>query len=146
MIAWAIDLIESGSIQQPNSPKKTLSTYLHKALEPLFLALSHLPKSDDGWDIDDLDNLYRSLISAEPPGSQKTMASALSNFHHFLQTWLDVPPLRNSLRADLPLAEVKAIVVWPHQIDRALSWVDLVTDDARLTTAVHLAWTREGQA
>lgn len=138
MIAWAIDLIESGSIQQPNSPKKTLSTYLHKALEPLFLALSHLPKSDDGWDIDDLDNLYRSLISAEPPGSQKTMASALSNFHHFLQTWLDVPPLRKSLRADLALTEVKAIVIWPHQIDRALSWVDHVTDDARLAGAIRV--------
>lgn len=138
LIAWAIDLIESGSIQQPNSPKKTLSTYLHKALEPLFLALSHLPTTEDGWDIDDLDDIYRSLISAEPAGSQKTMASALSNFHHFLQTWLDIPPLQKSLRADLPLAEVKAIVIWPHQIDRALSWIDHVTDDARLAGAIRV--------
>lgn len=138
LLAWAIDLIEAGSIQQPNSPKKTLSTYLKKALEPLFFAFNSLPADLDRWDTELLDEKYRALISAEPTGSQKTMAAALSNFHYFLQTWLDVSPLRKSLRADLPQPEVKAIVIWPTQIERAIDWINALTDDPRLAAAIRV--------
>jgi len=139
LLAWAVDLIESGTVRQPNPPKGTPHAYLHKALLPLFECLKDLSGDAGDWDVTSLDQLYRAMVAAVPVGSQRTMASALTNFHHFLEDWLDVPSLKASLHGEVPLAEVRAMVIWPHQIELALQWVDRATDDPRLAGAVRVA-------
>ncbi|MDE2078610.1 MAG: hypothetical protein KGI91_16310, partial [Burkholderiales bacterium] len=139
LLAWSIDIIESGTIQQPNPPKRTPHAYLHKALEPLFYSLKKMSIDIDRWDTETLCDMYQGLVQAQAPGSQKTMASALTNFHHFLITWFDAPPLTRSIRADVPLGEVKAHVVWPHQLERALTWIDRSITDGRLAESIHVA-------
>lgn len=146
LLAWGVDLIESGTTRQPNPPKTTLYAYLHRALLPLFEVLREMAGSPDTWPIDVLASMYQVLVAAQSPGNQGTMASALTSFHRFLQEWYDAPPLKRPLHSDVPLPETRAIVIWPHRLALANRWVPQLTDDPLLAECLQVVLALAGEA
>jgi hypothetical protein len=146
LMAWAVDLIESGTARQPNPPKGTPYAYLHRALLPLFDVLRELEGSADSWALEVLASIYQVLVAEQSPGNQGTMASALMSFHRFLQEWYDVPALKRPLHADVPLPEARAIVIWPHRLAMAREWVPHVTDDPLLEECLQVVLAIAGEA
>ncbi len=138
LLAWGVDLIESGTARQPNPPKTTPYAYLHRSLLPLFDVLREMAGSPDSWALDILASIYQVLVAAQSAGNQGTMASALMSFHRFLQEWYDAPPLRRPLHAEVPLPEARAIVIWPHRLVSARRWVHQVTDDPLLAECLQV--------
>lgn len=47
-------------------------------------------------------------------------------------------PLRSRLHDAVPLVEVRANVIWTHVVDLAYGWIDEITDDRRLQTALRI--------
>lgn len=146
LLAWSVDLIESGTPRQPNPPKTTPYAYLHRALLPLFEVLRDMAGSPDTWPIGVLASIYQVLVAAQSPGNQGTMASALSSFHRFLQEWYDAPPLKRALHSDVPLPEARAIVIWPHRLALANRWIPQVTDDPLLSECLQVVLAIAGEA
>jgi integrase len=146
LVAWAVDLIESGTARQPNLPKITPYTYLHRTILPLFEALREMDGPPDSWSAEVLVSTYQVLVAAQSAGNKGTMASALTSFHRFLQEWYDVPPIRRPLHLDVPLPEARAIVIWPHQLALAKEWVSRVTDDPLLTECLQVLLAIAGEA
>ncbi|MBV8046800.1 MAG: site-specific integrase, partial [Paludibacterium sp.] len=143
LIAWAIDLCESGTIRSESPSKETPQKYFNKAAEPLLRKLRSFPDAIAEWQIDLLDAAYQELIAEEmtvnPGGaSARTLASALSNFHAFLMEWFDVPPLKERLHDAVPLIPVRANVVWDHVFNLAYSWINGCSQDRRLQTALKI--------
>lgn len=146
LLAWAVDLIESGTARQPNPPKKTVYEYLRRALLPLFEALREMGDTPDTWAIEVLASVYQVLVATQSPGNQGTMASAMTSFHRFLQEWYDAPPLRRPLHADVPLPEARAIVIWPRRLEMARAWVPQITDDPLLAECIQVVLAIAGEA
>ena len=143
LIAWVVDLCESGTIRSENPSKETPQQYFNKAAEPLLAKLREFPEAIDEWSIEQLDSTYRELIAldlAKNPGggSARKLASALSNFHAFLVEWFDAPPLKTRLHNAVPLIPVRANVVWDHVFNLAYSWIKVCTEDRRLQTALKI--------
>lgn len=146
LLAWGVDMIESGTPRQPNPPKTTPYAYLHRALLPLFEALREMAGSPDTWPIDVLASIYQVLVAAQSHGNQGTMASALTSFHRFLQAWYDAPPLKRPLHSDVPLSEARAIVIWPHRLVLAKGWIPQITDDSLLIECLQVVLAIAGEA
>lgn len=146
LLAWAVDLIESGTARQPNPPKKTVYEYLRRALLPLFEALREMSDSPDTWAVEVLASIYQVLVATQSAGNQGTMASAMTSFHRFLQEWYDAPPLRRPLHADVPLPEARAIVIWPQRLAMARAWVPQLTDDPLLADCIQVVLAIAGEA
>jgi len=143
LVAWGVDLCESGTIRSENPSKETPQKYFSKAGGPLLHKLRGFPDTIAEWQIERLDAAYRELIAEEldvnpSGGSARTLASALSNFHAFLVEWFDVPPLKVRLHNAVPLIPVRANVVWDHVFNLAYSWINVCTEDRRLQTAVKI--------
>ncbi len=143
LIAWVVDLCESGTIRSESPSKETPQKYFNKAAEPLLRKLRGFPDAIAEWQIERLDAAYRELIAEELAinpggGSARTLASALSNFHAFLTEWFDVPPLRERLHDAVPLIPVRANVVWDRVFNLAYSWINVCTEDRRLQAALKI--------
>lgn len=146
LLAWAVDLIESGTPRQPNPPKTTPYAYVHRALLPLFDVLRETSGPPDAWAVEVLASIYQVLVAAQSTGNQGTMASALTSFHRFLQDWYDAPPLRRPLHTDVPLPEARAIVIWAHRLSLAKQWVPRVTDDPLLAECLQVVLAITGES
>lgn len=137
VLAWLLHLCEHGTRIEPNLACSTIKKYFSHAAIPLWKTLKTLQASDKGpesWDIDELQQQYKTLKDKTSPWAQKTMASSLASFHYFLQEWFELPALSVRLHDDIPLAEVSAQAVWDFEIALVLQWLDQVEDE-RLQTA-----------
>lgn len=124
LLAWAADMCESGTIEELNPADSTVSAYIRRALMPLHQVLIGLSDELEGsdWCADNLRMRYQQLVASQSTGNQATMRAALTNFHHFLVTWLDIEPLKTPLPGITPSAPVGAQVVWQHELDLAMQW------------------------
>lgn len=136
LLAWCIDLCENGTSGQNNLARSTVVHYFRRVAMPLFEAL-RLMKGDSvevGLNPESMHAIYVTLIAAQSIGNKKTMASALTSFHHFLSEWFDLTPMALRLHGEVPLARVHAQVLWVHEIDLVISWLKQV-DDERVRNA-----------
>lgn len=63
LLAWGIDMCESGTIRSESPTKETPQKYFGKAAEPLLAKLRALPEAISDWTIELLDGVYRELIA-----------------------------------------------------------------------------------
>lgn len=140
ILGWGLDLIENGTPGQINLATATIKKYFSAAAIPLFNALKILsveqPESQ-GWSSDLLANLYEMLVEMQSAGNKRTMASALTSFHSFLCEWLDLDPMPVRLHNQVPAARVQTQIVWAHEYERVMGWLDMV-DDARVKTTAKI--------
>lgn len=136
LLGWALDLCESGTVGKSNLARSTVRQYVHCAAMPLFEALRLMGLKYNGreWSAEVMHQCYIELMTGASIGNKKTMASALTSFHHFLTAWYDVEPMAMKLHANVPLARVLAQVIWPHEVDLVMTWLELV-DDERVRNA-----------
>lgn len=134
LIAWLVDLCESGTMLSNDPSKETPKRYFAKAAEPLLIKLRDISQDPVDWTEEQIETIYHELIDEElkknPGGaSAKLLATAINSFHAFLVEWLDAPQLRRQLHASVPLIPVRANIVWNHEIERAIRWLpDVVAD------------------
>lgn len=142
LVAWAADLIESGTQTKPDIHPGTVHKYVRYIAMQLHLNV----KADDilEWSHEDFETCYRTIVASAPAGKQGNTASALSSWHAFLVRWLDVPPLRIRLHKDAAEPLPAANVIWSHEKLRIAEWLQTETGDERLLgqvkVAVEIAW------
>lgn len=142
LVAWAADLIESGTQTKPDIHPGTVHKYVRYIAMQLHLNV----KADDilDWAHEDFEECYRSIVASAPAGKQGNTASALSSWHAFLVRWLDVPPLRIRLHKDAAEPLPAANVIWPHEKLSIVEWLNKAAGDERLEgqlkVAVEIAW------
>jgi integrase len=131
LLAWGLDLIENGTVGERNLATTTIKPYFSAACMPLFAALKLILNHEteiQEWSPELLRITYMALIEAKAPGSQKTMASALTSFHSFMCEWFDLPQVHFRLHNQVPQARVQAQTIWPHEFALVMSWITQVDD------------------
>ena len=151
LLAWIVDICESGTLREENPSRETPKRYFVSAADRLRLRLKGLPDATSDWSTEILSAIYDELIDEEiernPKGSSaQTLASALTNFHAFLVQWFELQPLQRRLHAKVPMVPVRAKVVWPHEIGRAVGWVNELTDDAQARVMLKIIFGIEKEA
>lgn len=137
LLAWGLDLCEHGTVGQTNLARTTVQQYFKRAARPLFETLRLMSQNFDDaqWQAQAMRERYLGLMQAQSVGNKKTMASALTSFHSFLVEWLDIEPLETGLHEEVPVARVQAQVIWPHELDVVMNWLEQV-EDVRVRNAV----------
>lgn len=130
ILAWALDLAESGTRGDTKISPRTVSKYVRAIARSLLDKFRG--KSLERLKSDDFDTIYKEIVESKPAGSQRNTASALSSWHFFLECWLDVAPRTKSLHRDLPQPIPNANILWPHEISRILGWLKPTKDRAPL--------------
>lgn len=138
ILAWAIDLAESGTRSKLDIASGTIGNYVSVAAKSLLSSFRE--KTLEALSGQQFYELYEKIIFSKPPGSQKTCASALHSWHFFLETWLDVAPCIKSFYRDLPVSIPRANILWPHEILRISSWLDSSTAKTRLIEQAKVAF------
>ena len=138
ILAWAIDLLESGTRRKAQIRAGSASKYVRKASNLLHLAFRDL-------DVETLApaqfrEIYRRMLDGLTPSQARTLASALSSWHFFLMTWFEVEPLGLSLHKWLRKTPPKANLLWPLEVDRIRSWLAVDDTDDRMVHQVKVAF------
>lgn len=112
---WAIILLRKGSSwrQKPLAPSTVYSTYLAPLTRGL-LALLEKPDEHDirDYDSDDFELLYEDILKQARSDASSGRMHALQEFHYFLVTQYDCPPLDSPLiAAKRGTPRVRAMIV-----------------------------------
>ena len=138
ILAWVIDLVESGTTAEHNLDPGTIEKYVRTAA-PL-LRLGFLGKDIEALDAKQFSEIYELAKESVSKGQQRTLASALSSWHKFLMQWLNVPPLRKSLHAGTETLP-RANVIWPHEFTCIRQdWLKNTQLDERLLCQLRVAF------
>lgn len=137
VIAFVIDLIESGGRRTENLSPKAIHNYVLCSAVPLFNTFRMI-------DVEQLaphefTAIYASIIDTTKPGNKGSTASALSAWHDFLQIWLDAPAITKSLYVGLEQPAPKSNMIWPHEIELIKIWMASGTCDERLLDQLKVA-------
>jgi integrase len=132
LLLWTIDLVRSGTRRKSPVSPYTSEVYVALTIIRLWRALREL--SPDLLAEVDLQRLYEVIIA--DPGIEASQrgkaAAALTSFHEYIETLLDVPPLRRALDAEVPVLSPRANVVWPHEMHWILDRLAEASGDDRL--------------
>lgn len=127
LTGWMLDMIEEGTIETLSPAASTIKKYFSSVAEPLLKALMDLPKNMNDWELEDLEQIYMGILQNSAATNQRSVAAALTNFHHFLVKHFDFSWLGAPLHPKFK-SRVRANLVWPQEVDRALNWLDTVPD------------------
>ena len=138
ILAWTIDLLESGTKGRTAIRPGTVQKYVEAAASKLLVAFRKRP-------IEDLSTaglvcIYRKMMDGLSSSKSRTLASALQSWHHFLSCWLDVEPLWTSLHKWIPLSPPQANVLWPHELALISEWLKKDHCDERLLRQLQIAF------
>lgn len=138
ILAWATDLAESGTPNDADISSGTVSGYVRAVARELLTEFrgTTLEELKSG----DFDTRYQRIVESKSAGTQRTAASALSSWHYFLVTFLDVVPRSRSLHRDLPEPIPRANVLWPHEAKRISDWLESATGESRLILQARVAF------
>lgn len=144
LLAWLVDMCESGTIQTSSPRAGTVREYFRAAAFDLWRGLRGLTEQIGRLDPGALEGLYQSLLDqgqreTGTGAARRKLAAALTNFHAFLMHWLDLPPLRASLAKDLPAPRVRAHLIWQHELDTAIRWAVAEAADTAQALRITLA-------
>ena len=138
ILAWAIDLLESGTRRKAQIRAGSASKYITKASN--FLHLAFRDRDVETLSAAEFRVIYRQMLEGLTPGQARTLASALSSWHFFLMTWFEAEALGQSLHKWLRKTPPKANLLWPHEADRIRSWLTADVTDQRMTHQARVAF------
>lgn len=142
LLAWAADLIESGTRMEPDVHPGTIHNYVRRIAMPLHVKV----RGEDilYWSAENFEECYKAIVSGAPAGKQGNTASALSSWHAFLVRWLDAPQLRIKLHGDVAEPLPAANMIWPNEKQRITEWLQQSNQDERLIeqlrVSIEIAW------
>lgn len=138
ILAWVIDLLESGTRGKINLKAITPAKYVAAAAIRLMEAFRG--KSIEQLSAQNFIAIYKKMLHGLSSSQARTLASALSSWHFFLSCWLDVEPLCASLHKWIPAPSPKANMIWCHEIDLVRSWVEVRGSDERFQLQLKVAF------
>ena len=138
ILAWAIDLLESGTRRKAQIRAVSAGKYIGSAADRLLAAFRG--RNIESVHAEQFVNIYRQLLDGLSSSQARTLASALSSWHFFLSTWFEVEPLNQSLHKWLPKTSPKANLLWPHEVDRIRSWLAEEGMELRLAHQLRVAF------
>lgn len=139
ILAWIVDLIESGNVREDLLVPASIDKYVRLAAPLLRI---HFGAKDPGeMDANALDVVYQTILNSTSDGQKRTAATALSSWHAFLVQWLDAPPLAKSLCKDLPVSLPRANLIWGHEFATLEKWLEDAKLDERLTWQLRVSFT-----
>lgn len=129
LLAWVIDLLESGTRSKTRLKAITPAKYVGIAATRLWSAFRG--KCIEEMAPAEFLGIYQSMMEGLSSSQKRTLASALSSWHFFLGCWFDVPPLYRSLHQWVPPSAPKANLVWAHEMETIRAWLAVPMPDAR---------------
>lgn len=138
ILAWVIDLLESGTRAKINLKAITPAKYVTAAAIRLMEAFRG--KSIEQLSAQNFIAIYKKMLHGLSSSQARTLASALSSWHFFLSCWLDVDPLCASLHKWIPASSPKANMIWCHEIDLVRTWVEVRGCDERFQWQLKVAF------
>ena len=123
-IGWVIHMAEVGTVESPNPSLTTIRAYSNSALKKLSESLIVMPTDPELWATEQLIPLYLTLISTCSGSSRGHLVSAISNFHAYLVEWLDIEPLQHRLGKLEITKQIRANLLWEHEVDLAIQWAN----------------------
>ncbi len=139
LLAWVIDLIESGSPKLETVSPATIQKYVGNALVSLYQYFRGI--EIESLTSENYSDIYQVIIDSAISSQKQTTSSALSSWHFFLETWLEAAPLTKRLYDGIELSIPRANVIWPHEIQSMFQWLDCATADERLIQQMKVALT-----
>ncbi len=136
LLAWAVDLIESGTRVKHDISPKTIHKYVSCIAVQLFSAFNNIDIFQ--CDPDDFASKYIEICISTKPGNQKSTAVAINNWHSFLTLWFDVLPLTTSLYHGIATSIPRANVVWSHELNTIHEWLDTSLLDERTSSQMRV--------
>ena len=121
ILAWVIDLIESGTRRKSGLKAITPAKYVGAAANLLWVTFRG--KVLEEISSAQFNTIYTQLISGLSSSKARTLASALSSWHFFISTWLDIAPLSASLHKWVSPAPPKANILWSHETAIIRQWL-----------------------
>jgi len=121
IVAWVIDLLESGTRSKSVIKAVTAASYVAAAAQKLLTAFRKKVLED--LSSSEFSGMYRGMLEGLSSSRARTLASALASWHYFISCWLDISHLRVSLHKQVPLAIPKANVVWPDEVGLIRLWL-----------------------
>lgn len=137
VLAWATDLVESGTLREPDLHPTTIEKYVRlgaPALRSIFVEVDIGTLDAAGFDA-----RYKEALEATSAGERGILASALAAWHQFLIRWLDAPPLTHRLHRDAEILPA-ANLIWTHEQSRLVNWLETAILDERLLGQVKTAF------
>ena len=138
ILAWVIDLLESGTRTKPRVKAITPAMYVTSAAMKLFEAFKG--KNVESLGLGAFLKIYENMLKGLSPSKGRTLASALSSWHFFLTCWTNVEPLYKHLHKLVPISPPKANVLWPHELSICREWLTHADGDERFQGQLNLAF------
>ena len=138
VLAWAYDLLESGTRTKTRVRAATASKYIAALARPLLEAFRDL--DIESLPLQSYREIYLGMMEGGTDSKKRTLASAISSWHHFLSCWFEVPPLYPSLHKLVPAARPKANLLWQHELDQVAAWLDEPIQDDRHRSQLKVAF------
>jgi len=139
IVAWVIDLLESGTRSKSVLKTVTAASYVAAAAQKLLTVFRK--KALEDLTATEFAKIYLGMLEGLSSSQARTLASALASWHFFISCWLDVVHLRVSLHKRIPLPMPRANVVWPDEVSLIRSWLEEAPcKDSRLNDQVVIAF------
>jgi integrase len=136
ILAFVIDLAESGGLKERNPKPQTIYKYVSNTLTGIHECLS-------GKDIFTLQSeafgsIYDEIVAGTTPGNRTHCVTGLKTWHAFLVEWCDAPELEKPINpSDGPVIP-NANILHDHELNMLLGWIDASGLDERLQSQLEL--------
>jgi hypothetical protein len=108
VVAWNYDLVENGTVLEPDAKRETRARYARIANRPLWRMISALPSTVGRWAREDLSAGYLAMMVDESCTDLSALGAAISSFQAFLEETFDIPTLQLGLHKLVPDAKPRA--------------------------------------
>jgi integrase len=125
VIAWQIDLVQSGTVTKIDAPVATRARYARVASTSLWRMLATFPTDPQRWSSAEMHSGYLAMM-ADPSCKDLTgLGAAISSFQAFLQEVFGFAALPLGLHKLIPESVPRAQWIPETAVRRAIRWIDV---------------------
>ncbi len=132
VMAWVLDMAESGTPFKTNAAATTIQQYARSIMWQLWKAFTAHKTAPCDMTVPEFLSIYETILAPMKRDARATAAKALGSWHKFLVNFQEAPAIRSTLVRDLQETSVDAQVIWPHELDRAAMIFESHEGDERL--------------
>lgn len=133
VVAWMVDLVESGTVRTPDADIKTRARYIKQTALRLWHALVLLKGETGKWTMEQLVSAYTSMMADPTCTDKRGLGAGISSFQLYAHEVWGLPLVSLAFRDFVPDPIPRVQLVHLHEVQLALHWLDSCTDgDGRL--------------
>jgi len=124
VVAWMVDLVESGTNRKPDATPETRARYIHQAVQRIWSALVAIGGTPTSWTPEQLQAAYTATLADPTCSDKRGLAAGIASFQAFVHETYGLPLVRVNSSAYVPPSRPRIQVVHRHEVDLALAWLD----------------------